>query len=46
LDRLTSVGATIDGLSGKIEINAAGEISRTLANASFGAEGVVLQSAQ
>jgi outer membrane PBP1 activator LpoA protein len=46
LDRLTSVGAAIDGLSGKIEINAAGEISRSLANASFGAEGVVLESAQ
>jgi outer membrane PBP1 activator LpoA protein len=46
LDSLNSAGATIDGLSGKIEINAAGEISRTLANASFGAEGVVLQSGQ
>ena len=44
LDRLTSNGATIDGLSGKIDINAAGEISRSLANASFGPEGIVLES--
>jgi len=46
LDRLTSTGATIDGLSGKIDINATGEISRSLANASFGAEGIVLEPAQ
>ena len=45
LDRLTSSGATINGLSGKIEINAAGEISRSLSNASFGADGIVLESA-
>lgn len=46
LDRLTSNGATIDGLSGKIDINAVGEISRSLANASFGAEGIILESTQ
>ena len=46
LDRLTSTGATIDGLSGKIDINAAGETSRSLANASFGAEGIVLEPSQ
>jgi len=46
LDRLTSNGTTIDGLSGKIEINASGEISRGLSNASFGAEGIVLEYAQ
>jgi outer membrane PBP1 activator LpoA protein len=46
LDRLTSTGATIDGLSGKIDINAAGEITRSLANASFGTEGIVLETSQ
>ena len=46
LDRLTSTGASIDGLSGKIDINANGEISRSLINASFGTEGVVLEISQ
>ncbi len=46
LERLSSSGATIDGLSGKIDINAAGEISRSLANASFGAEGIILEPSQ
>ena len=46
LDRLPSTGASIDGLSGKIEINANGEITRSLANASFGAEGILLESVQ
>ena len=44
LDRLTSDGATIDGLSGKIDVNASGEISRSMVNASFGPEGIVLES--
>ena len=44
LDKLSASGTTIDGLSGKIDINAAGEISRSLANASFGADGIILES--
>lgn len=46
LDRLSADGATIDGLSGKIDISANGEISRHLDYASFGAEGIVLESSQ
>lgn len=46
LDRLTSNGTTIDGLSGKIDISATGEISRTLATASFGEDCVVLEQVQ
>lgn len=46
LDRRPSAAISIDGLSGKIEINPLGEISRSLANASFGAEGIILETLQ
>jgi outer membrane PBP1 activator LpoA protein len=46
LDRLSSEGTTIDGLSGKINITSNGEISRSLDYASFGAESIILESSQ
>jgi len=46
LDRLTSEGTTIDGLSGKISITANGEIRRSLDYASFGAESIILEASQ
>lgn len=46
LDRLTSEGTTIDGLSGKISITANGEIRRSLDYVSFGAESIILEASQ
>ena len=46
LDPLPKDGISIDGLSGKIDISASGEIIRTLSNASFTANGVVLESSE
>jgi outer membrane PBP1 activator LpoA protein len=45
-DPLPKDGISIDGLSGKIDISASGEIIRTLSNASFTANGVVLESSE
>lgn len=44
LDTMPASGATINGLSGKIELSAAGEIKRTLSNASFTGDGVRLEA--
>ena len=44
LEAMPSNGATIDGLSGKIEINASGQIRRTLSNASFANDGIRLEA--
>jgi hypothetical protein len=44
LDKIPASGATINGLSGKIEISASGEIKRTLSNASFNDDGIRLEA--
>ena len=46
LDQPANGAKTIKGLSGNIEISASGEISRSLPFASFGADGVFLESKQ
>ena len=46
LDKIHSNGTTIEGLSGRIEINSAGEISRALANASFSSDGIIPEPSQ
>lgn len=46
LDQLSKESINIEGLSGNINISANGEITRTLSNASFTANGVMLESSE